>query len=172
MKTKSLTKESMIVAGTTITVALYLAALAAPYISPTLRAHQLDNSAQEVVNFLEQARTQSVVRNAPAVCRVEIDGSRTILTLDWNFNGTKSVAPGDQLVLHRGVVLMQNGVPQKSGVLASFNPRGGAVYGSAEARSGKLLSLAHRGGAGSELREIDVTAGGDFEVNRGHRLVG
>src|SRR5271155_5824306 len=104
MKTKSTKGFSTIAAGIAMTVALFAGALAVPYMSPAMRARQLDNSAQDVASFFQQARSQSVERNAPVACHVEMDGSRTVLTLDWNFNGMKAHPAGEQLVLPRGLV--------------------------------------------------------------------
>jgi Tfp pilus assembly protein FimT len=167
MKTKSLTKGfSTIAAGVAVTVASFFVAVAVPQMSPTLRARQLDNSAQEVAGFLQQARTLSVERKAPVACRVEMDGSHTVLTLDWNFNGSKMLRAGQRLELPRGMVLMQAGVLQKSGTLAVFNPRGGVMIGSDRfgSEAPAVLSLSRRGGPTTELREIALTGGGDFKV--------
>jgi len=167
MKTKSLTKGfSTIAAGVAVTVASFFVAVAAPQVSPTLRARQLDHSAQEVASFLQQARSLSVERNAPVACRVEMDGSHTVLTMDWNLNGSKTRPAGKRLELPRGLVLMQAGVLQKSGTLAIFNPRGGIMIGSVRFGSGTpiVLSLSQRGGSTTELREIGLTGTGDFAV--------
>jgi Tfp pilus assembly protein FimT len=166
MKTKSTKGFGTIAVGISMTVASFLAALAVPYMSPTLRARQLDNSAQEVASFLQQARSSSVERNAPVACRVEMDGSRTVLSLDWNLKGATTHPAGDRLVLPRGLVLTQAGILQKSGAIAIFNPRGGAMLGSVRFGSGSpaVLSLSQRGGPATEVRGIGMTGAGNFEV--------
>jgi hypothetical protein len=149
-----------------MTAATFLAALAVPYGSSAARTRQLDSSAQEVVGFLQKARLQSVLRNAPVACRLEIEGSHTVLSLDWNLNGSKTRPDGERLVLDRGLVLMQAGILQTPGMIAVFNPRGGAIFGAVRFGSGEpaVLSLSQRGGPTTEVRDIAMNATGDFEM--------
>jgi hypothetical protein len=167
MKNKSLTKGfSTIAAGLSMTAATFLAALAVPYVSPAGRARQLDSSAQEVAGFLQKARLQSVLRDASVACRLEIEGSHTVLLLDWNLDGSKTRLDGERLVLDRGLVLMQAGILQKPGTIAVFNPRGGAIFGGVRFGSGEpaVLSLSQRGRPTTEVRDIAMNAAGNFEM--------
>jgi Tfp pilus assembly protein FimT len=160
---------STIAAGLAMTAASFIGALAVSSMTPAMRARQLDNSAQDVASLLQRARIASVERNAPVACRLEVDGSRTTLTIDWNLNGPKVHPEGERLVLPRGVLLMQAGVLQKPGVIAIFNPRGGARIGSVTFGSGvpAVLSMSRRGGTTTELREIAMSPTGEFEVAGG-----
>jgi hypothetical protein len=126
----------------------------------------MDSSAQEVAGLLQKARVQSVLRGAPVVCRLEIEGSHTVLSLDWNLSSVKTHPAGERLVLDRGLVLMQAGILQKAGTIAVFNPRGGALIGAVRIGSGApaVLSLSRRGGPTTEVRDIAMNGAGDFEV--------
>jgi Tfp pilus assembly protein FimT len=168
MRNKALTKGfSTAAAGISMTIAsLCLAAFAVPHESPAQRARQLDSSAQEIANFLQKARSQAVWRNAPVACRIEMDGSHTVLWLDWSLNGPKTGAHAERLVLDRGMVLMQAGILQRAGTLAVFNPRGGVMSGAVRLGFGEpvVLSLWQRGGPTTGVRDIAMTGSGDFEV--------
>ena len=108
-----------------------LVVLAVPLLSPSLRARQLDDSAQDVAGFLQQARYESIQRGAPLACEAGIQGYRTVLTLDWNLNGGHTHSKGSRLVLPWGLILLQEGALRKSGTVASFNLRDGFTFRSA-----------------------------------------
>src|SRR5579871_1133524 len=105
--TTSNKKIATIAAGIAMAAGSSLVTLAILNMSPALRARELDNSAQAVAHFLQQAEIKSVGRNRPVACKIEKDGRHMVLQLDWNMNGPKLHPDGDRLELPRGIVLMQ-----------------------------------------------------------------
>jgi hypothetical protein len=172
MKTSTGRKGHLvIVAGVAMMIgSTVLTFLALPIMFPGLRARQFDNSAQKTASFLEQARAESIRRNAPVACRIETHGKKAVLTLDWNFGGSKLHPQGASLELPRGVVVSQAGQPQTSGTLAVFNPRGGVTLASGSSgsasRGGPMaaLDLSWSGTVPNDVRQISMAGGGDFQV--------
>jgi type II secretory pathway pseudopilin PulG len=159
-------KFGTLAAWSALAVVSLLAVLAVPMLSPSLRARQLDDSAQDLAGFLQQARNQSIQRGAPVACGIGIQGYRTVLTLDWNLNGRRTQPQGSRLVLPWGLVLLQEGAPRQSGTVAAFNPRGGFTFRSA--RPGPVepavLSLSQSNFSTNSRREISMTSGGLFKI--------
>jgi hypothetical protein len=168
---------STIVAGLAI-AAGSVALFAVPNVVSGLHTFQLDHSAQEVASFLQQARTDSVQRDAPVVCRVHTEFGRTVLSLDWDLMGRQVHLQGSRLALPWGVGLLQDGQLQRSGTIAIFNPRGGFTFGAASTRSVArpegLIAVSLKGpGNTGMVRDIAITGIGDFKVmgpadTRGH----
>jgi Tfp pilus assembly protein FimT len=171
---KSLTGRKgyvVIVAGIAMIIgSTALTTLALPMMFPGMRVRQFDNSAQETASFLEQARAESMLRNAPVICRLRTDGTKAVLELDWNLGGAKVHPDGRRLALPRGMVVSQSGPLQTSGTIAIFNPRGGVAMGSGKsgsARSGAVLAaldLSWPGTLPNDQRQISMVDGGTFEV--------
>jgi Tfp pilus assembly protein FimT len=151
-----------------------LSFFALPIVVTGLRARQFDQSAQETASFLEQARAESILRNAPVACRLETHGTKAVLVLDWNLGSTKVHPEGRRLELPRGVVVSRAGQPQSDGTVAIFNPRGGVMLGSqpksgksGSARSGVVtaaLDLSWPDALPNDLRKISMVGSGDFQV--------
>ena len=162
----------IVIAGLAALAAGYfLTSLALPMLFPGMVAGQLDRSTQDVATFLQQARIQSIERNAPVECRIEQRGRRTVLWLDWNLleespTNRRIHPPGVRLELPSGFVLSQDGEPRTSGVIAIFNPRGGFTVGSDRSASPEQLTLylSLRGGPVNHLHEVGLTPAGEFQA--------
>jgi hypothetical protein len=136
-----------------------LAFFALPALSPAARARQMDQSVQDVATFLQDARLESVRRNAPVICRAETRGHHTVLTLDWNLTRQGPHPGGQSLTLPRGVVVLPDELRQ-SGIIAVFNPRGGYRFGP---QGSPAVLLWRTGTPNNDRREIEMTSG-DLKV--------
>jgi hypothetical protein len=137
--------------------------------SPEARARQLDSSAEGTAGFLEKARTESLLRNAPVALRIKVEGKKAVLWMDWNLSGRESHPKGNTLELPRGLMVLESGQPQTGGTLAVFNPRGGATFGaglsgSSHSQRGTVLNLSWPGTQPNDMREISLTDKGEFQV--------
>jgi Tfp pilus assembly protein FimT len=156
---------STIAAGI-VAVGSVLTVLAVHIVAPDVR--QLDRSARDVASFLQEARTESIQRNAPVACRVQMEGDHILLSLDWNLDGKHLQPDGKRLVLPRGVVLLPDELRQ-FGTVALFNPRGGFTFGSAMLGAERLtvLYLSLPDAPTHDRREISMTGAGNLQVTSG-----